>query len=77
MLWIYSIPFIFLNGIFGIVGAFVAVLIMALGVLRFTFLLVLLITGDMTRLKAEQTEGYDVIAEKCKKIWAKIEKFFK
>jgi len=76
MYWLYMLPYTLLTGFLGTLCGVVAVVIFLLGLLRFLFLAVLLLTGDMERFKSEQTEGLAVVVEKIKKIWRKIASFF-
>lgn len=77
MYWLYTLPFFVLTGFLGTLGGLLAVVIFLLGLLRFLFLVVLLITGDMERFKSEWKEGYLVVIEKLKWVWMKIENLFK
>lgn len=66
MYWLYLLPYAVLTSFLGVIGGALAVVVVALGLLRLLFLGVLLMTGDVTRLKQEQTEGLSVVIEKFK-----------
>lgn len=72
LITLYMVPYVFFTSFLGVFGGLAAIGIMTMGILRCSFLLVLLITGDMARLKSERTEGLSVVIEKIKFGWKKI-----
>ena len=73
---IYVIPYAVLTSLLGWIGGALAILIVLQGTLRVSFLAFLLLTGDIARLKSEQTEGFSVVTEKIKVAWEKRKKLF-
>lgn len=74
---IYNIPYALLTSILGVFGGAIATAIVAMGILRCSFLCVLLCSGDMARFKSEQTEGLEVVKLKIKAAYAKVTGWFK
>jgi hypothetical protein len=73
---LYVLPYALLTAGLGVFGGFLALLIVLQGTLRVSFLLFLLLTGDTTRFKSEQVEGWSVVSEKLKALWEKRKKLF-
>jgi hypothetical protein len=68
MFWLYNLPYYFFSGFLGPLGGALACFVMTMGILRCSFLLVLTLTGDWARLKAEWTEGYEIVMEKISNV---------